>query len=133
MSSLAYFQPPTEALRLQIAREKLYLVNDTTCSLNDSNCELSEPYPTLGMDNLRVEQTSLFIDQPEAEEFLFIADTGNHCIKKLSFKMKEISVIAGTCGQMGFLDGPLGYNRLNSPRNLGVSREGVIFFFDSGN
>jgi hypothetical protein len=34
---------------------------------------------------------------------------------------------------MGFLDGPLGYNRLNSPKNIGVSREGVIFFFDSGN
>lgn len=31
------------------------------------------------------------------------------------------------------MDGPLGYNRLNSPSNLGVSRQGVLYFFDSGN
>ena len=26
----------------------------------------------------------------------------------------------------------MGYNRLSSPTNLGVSREGVLYFFDSG-
>lgn len=42
-------------------------------------------------------------------------------------------MIAGECGSSGFIDGPLGYNRLSYPRNLGVSREGTLFFFDSGN
>ena len=41
-------------------------------------------------------------------------------------------MVAGKCGTSGFLDGPLGYNRLNSPSNIGVSREGVVYFFDSG-
>jgi hypothetical protein len=41
--------------------------------------------------------------------------------------------VAGICGTPGFLDGPLGYNQLSRPTNLGVSREGVVYFFDSGN
>lgn len=41
--------------------------------------------------------------------------------------------MAGFCGTPGFLDGPLGYNKLSFPTNLGVSREGVVYFFDSGN
>ncbi len=41
-------------------------------------------------------------------------------------------MIAGECGSSGFIDGPLGYNRLSYPRNLGVSRAGTLFFFDSG-
>ena len=33
----------------------------------------------------------------------------------------------------GFKDGPLGINLLNQPSNLGVSRIGVVYFFDKGN
>ena len=42
-------------------------------------------------------------------------------------------MVGGKCGEAGFLDGPMQYNRLDSPKNLGVSRKGVIYFFDSGN
>jgi hypothetical protein len=45
----------------------------------------------------------------------------------------EVEVVAGSCGSKGFLDGPLGYNRLSSPRNLGISRNGTLYFFDAGN
>jgi hypothetical protein len=45
----------------------------------------------------------------------------------------DVTVVAGTCGVSGFLDGPIGYSRLNLPRNLGISREGILYFFDSGN
>lgn len=62
-----------------------------------------------------------------------MADTGNHCIKRLNFRLNEVDVVAGKCGSVGFQDGPLGYNLLNSPRNVGVSRKGVLYFFDSGN
>jgi hypothetical protein len=57
----------------------------------------------------------------------------NHCIKRLSLTDSEVSAVAGICGSKGFMDGPLGYNRLSNPTNLGVSREGVLYFFDSGN
>jgi hypothetical protein len=51
----------------------------------------------------------------------------------LSFSDNKVSVVAGKCGESGFVDGPVGYNRLNTPINIGVSRKGVIYFFDSGN
>lgn len=44
-----------------------------------------------------------------------------------------MTTVAGLCGSSGFLDGPMGYNRLDSPRNLGISRAGTLYFFDSGN
>lgn len=62
-----------------------------------------------------------------------MADTENHCIKMLSLSDNKVSVVAGKCGKPGFLDGPIEYNRLSKPTNIGVSRKGVIYFFDSGN
>ena len=62
-----------------------------------------------------------------------MADTGNHCIKRVSLNTSNIDVVAGICGEAGFMDGPLGYNRLREPANLGVARNGDIFFLDKGN
>lgn len=99
-----------------------------------ADCILNEPYPALQMENLRyVSNVSLFDDEPNQPEFLYLADTNNHCIKKFSFSDNQVSIVAGSCGVSGFLDGPLGYNRLNMPSHMGISREGVLFFFDSGN
>ena len=110
------------------------LTVDPSCNLTTKGCQLSAPYPPLSMDNIRyVSSVSLFDDEPGQEEFLYLADTDNHCIKRLSLVNGNVSVVAGDCGSAGFLDGPLGYNRLNQPTNLGVSRKGVVYFFDSGN
>jgi len=54
----------------------------------------------------------------------------NHCIKKITLNTQYTEVIAGICGESGFLDGPLGFNKLNSPSNIGVDAIGVIYFFD---
>lgn len=48
-------------------------------------------------------------------------------------KTRLVSIVAGQCGVPGFMDGPLGYSLLNMPTNLGVSRLGVVYFFDEGN
>ena len=86
------------------------------------------------MSNIRyVSTSSLYTEEAAQPEYLYIADTNNHCLKKLSLSDNEVTVVAGKCGTSGFLDGPLGYNRLNSPKNIGVSRKGVVYFFDSGN
>lgn len=42
-------------------------------------------------------------------------------------------MIAGKCGTAGFMDGPPSFNRLNLPRNIGVTQLGEVVFFDSGN
>lgn len=56
----------------------------------------------------------------------------NHCIKKITLSIKYTEVVAGFCGKSGFLDGPLGFNRLYYPSNIGIDGSGVIFFFDEG-
>lgn len=48
-------------------------------------------------------------------------------------KIKTSIVIAGQCGKSGFTDGPTGFNKLNRPTNLGISRSGVLYFYDEGN
>jgi hypothetical protein len=56
----------------------------------------------------------------------------NHCIKKITLSIKNTEVFAGFCGKSGFLDGPLGFNRLYKPSNIGIDASGVVFFFDEG-
>ena len=41
--------------------------------------------------------------------------------------------VGGTCGTSGFMDGPLGVNKLSSPDMVGVDTLGNIFVMDSGN
>lgn len=56
--------------------------------------------------------------------YLFVSDTNNHCIKKIDLFFKTSTVVAGQCGVSGFLDGPLGLNKLNKPSNLGITKNG---------
>lgn len=39
-------------------------------------------------------------------------------------------VVAGNCGEKGFMDGPIGFNKLNRPTSLGITRSGVLYFYD---
>lgn len=65
--------------------------------------------------------------------YFFIADTNNHCIRKVDMITAEVSTFAGQCTQKGFKDGPLGINRLNYPENIGIDNEGNIYINDTGN
>ncbi|OQR87763.1 NHL repeat containing protein [Achlya hypogyna] len=63
---------------------------------------------------------------------LYIADTGNHCIRALSLNSTQrLATVAGTCGYSGYIDGS---NALfNSPQGLDVDTVGNIFVSDTGN
>ena len=123
VSSLAYFRTPSAQLKIELAQDSIAIVQNSTCAINSTSCTLSSPYPTLQMSNLRYVSTStLYTDEPSQPEYLYISDTNNHCIKRFSLWDNEVTVVAGKCGSLGFLDGPLGYNRLNNPTNIGVSR-----------
>lgn len=65
--------------------------------------------------------------------YIFISDTKNHCIRLLNYKTAEVSTYAGVCTEKGFKDGPLGINRLNTPKGIGIDEDGNLFIFDSGN
>ena len=83
-SSVAYFQTPSPELLSAIQQQRMVIVANQTCELSSSDCQLSSPYPELGMQNLRFwPALSLFVEENQ-KEYLYIADTNNHCIKRFS-------------------------------------------------
>ena len=44
-----------------------------------------------------------------------------------------VSTFAGLCGTKGFMDGPQGINRLNSPTGIGIDVSGDVVIYDKGN
>ena len=69
----------------------------------------------------------------ESYTYIFVADTNNHCIRKLNLVTSEVGTFAGVCKERGFKDGPLGINRFNQPQGLGIDSYGNIYVLDSGN
>lgn len=66
---------------------------------------------------------------------LYVADMSNHCIKKLS-STGILSVIAGTCGTSGNVNGPAGVGQLNSPEGIDYFNSGShtgLLIADRGN
>jgi hypothetical protein len=66
---------------------------------------------------------------------LFLADTDNHCVRKVAQATGLISTVAGAGGQMGYTgDDGLAVNaRLSSPAGISVDAPGNLFIADQGN
>ncbi len=63
---------------------------------------------------------------------LYIADTGNHCIRKYEISTGNVTTIAGLCGTSGTLDATGSAARFNNP--LQISTDGTnLFICDRGN
>lgn len=63
---------------------------------------------------------------------LYIADTDNHCIRKLD-STNNISTQAGKCGSMGFGNGSGAQVLFNRPHGIATDSKGNIFVADSDN
>jgi outer membrane receptor protein involved in Fe transport/sugar lactone lactonase YvrE len=68
-----------------------------------------------------------------ADTVLYVADTGNHAIRKIITATGEVSTLAGALGQQGGTDGIGAVARFRSPRGLLVDGAGDIYVADSGN
>jgi NHL repeat len=66
------------------------------------------------------------------QDKVYVADTGNHCIRVIDINLKSIQQFVGMCQQPGFKDGPVGYNLLHSPDLVGIENN-TMFINDSGN
>ena len=73
---------------------------------------------------------------------LYIADTGNHCIRKLDMATMQVTTVAGlVCTDKeeveyyagDYLDGPAETAKFSSPMGLSFSADGTLFISDSGN
>jgi len=66
---------------------------------------------------------------------IFIADTDNHCIRKVDAATQEINTVAGIGGSSGFEGdgGPATSAKLNNPRGVFVDTSGDIYIADTDN
>ena len=64
---------------------------------------------------------------------MYIADTGNHCIRRLTVRQSNVDTVAGVCGSEGLADGVFSINKLNRPTMIGMDKIGNMFIYDQGN
>jgi sugar lactone lactonase YvrE len=64
---------------------------------------------------------------------VFVADTLNHCIRRIDPVTRDVTVIAGAPGQAGSLDGATVNARFAAPTDLAVADDGTLYVADAGN
>ncbi|KDO26948.1 hypothetical protein SPRG_07661 [Saprolegnia parasitica CBS 223.65] len=65
--------------------------------------------------------------------YLYIADTGAHCIRRVALANYALETYAGSCGSGGYVDGPRLSSRWNSPGGVTVDVYGHVYVSDTGN
>ncbi len=68
----------------------------------------------------------------DAQGHLYVADEGNHCIRKIDPATGTVSTVAGT-GTKGYADGPSATAQFKSPRGVAADRKGNLYITDAGN
>jgi len=68
----------------------------------------------------------------DAEGNVYVADTGNHTIRKISTS-GQVTTIAGAAGQAGTADGQGAVARFRGPWALAVGTDGVVYVADTEN
>lgn len=70
----------------------------------------------------------------DADGTVYVADTGNHCVRKIT-PDGQVSTVAGVCGEPGFDgdDGPAEEALLYKPYGVEITPDGGLMIADSGN
>ena len=63
---------------------------------------------------------------------IYLADTGNHCIKKITFG-GSVSVFAGSSGSSGDAEGAGTAARFDTPTDITIDEDGYLYVTDQGN
>ena len=79
---------------------------------------------------------SIAIDWINSPEIIYVADSGNYCIRRISQTSSLVSTFAGNCSQAGYQNGPLlsaSFYNPNSIRYLSSSSGTKLLIADKGN
>jgi hypothetical protein len=80
-------------------------------------------------------------DDVYTHRFVYLADTGNHTIRRLRFflsfeacpQARLVETFAGSAGQPGWADGAGPAARFNQPRGVATGPDGSLYVADTGN
>src|SRR5690554_6397345 len=68
----------------------------------------------------------------DADGNIYIADTGNHCIRRITTDLM-VETVLGMPGTSGWKDGGKEDALFNRPMGIGISKDGSIYVADNGN
>ncbi|MEG2061178.1 MAG: IPT/TIG domain-containing protein [Alistipes sp.] len=67
------------------------------------------------------------------QEYIYVADRDNHCVRRITLATGYVSTIAGTAKSSGYANGPAEVSMFNGPTGLVIDSEGILYVGDSGN
>ncbi len=69
----------------------------------------------------------------DSEENIYVADTNNHCIRKINTKTGYVSTVAGIPQSAGYINGTSESAKFSSPVGIAIDTDDIIYVGDSGN
>lgn len=69
----------------------------------------------------------------DSENNLYVADTGNHCIRKINLKTGFVSTVAGIPQSAGYANGTNESAKFNEPVGLAIDIDDILYVGDSKN
>ena len=69
----------------------------------------------------------------DADRNMYIADSNNHCIRKIVMSTGYVSTVAGVPQQPGYVNGTGEVAQFDTPVGLVIARDGTIYVGDSNN
>lgn len=67
------------------------------------------------------------------DEYIYLADRDNHCIRKITLATGYVSTLAGTPKLSGYSNGPAAVSKFNQPTGLVINSEGILYVNDTEN
>lgn len=74
-----------------------------------------------------------YISSNSIPETVYVADTNNHTIRRITVSNSAVTTIAGAAGQAGSADGAGSVARFNYPSDVAVDKNGTLYVADTDN